>query len=68
MDDLIEALTIFRKYAMEEHPTLCEHDVLMISNVVPGDLTEEDAKRLDELSFFWNESYDCFVSFRFGSA
>lgn len=33
MKKLIEALTIFAKYADVERPTHCEHDVLMIMQV-----------------------------------
>lgn len=68
MKDLIEALTIFLKYKDEYSPTHCEHDVLYVVGITKEEVSEEDTKRLDELSFIWDESYDCWISFRFGSA
>lgn len=66
MDDLIEALTIFRKYANPDYPTHCEHDTLWIC-IDPELVTDEDdIKRLDELGFFLSD--DGFQSFKFGSA
>lgn len=65
MDDLIEALQIFRKYSTAYNPTHCEHDILMIMDV-PEDIEEKD--RLDELGFHWDKEYGCWVSYRFGSA
>lgn len=69
MDDLIEALTIFRKYKNVARPTHCEHDVLMIMAVTQDEVSAEDQKRLGELGFLWS-AYDdgCWQSFRFGSA
>lgn len=65
MNDLIEALQIFSKYISEDtyNPTHCEHDKFMV--MAPENVSKEDRKRLDELSFFWND--DCWNSFRFGS-
>lgn len=65
MDDLIEALTIFRKYSNEKWPTSCNHDELSVF-VDPDVVSDDDKKRLEELSF---KPDDCggFVSFRFGS-
>jgi hypothetical protein len=68
MKDLIEALQIFLKYRNDEFPTHCEHDVMMIMDVEKYEVTEEDAKRLDELGFCWVDEYDCWGSYRFGSA
>jgi uncharacterized protein CbrC (UPF0167 family) len=68
MDDLIEALQIFRKYKNEKWPTHCEHDVLYIMAVTKDEVSEEDQKRLDELGFTYGESDDAWISFRFGSA
>lgn len=67
MDDLIKALTIFRKYANEENPIHCEHDVLMIMGVQEGQLTEKDLVAVKELGFLWGGD-DGWISFRFGSA
>lgn len=69
MDQLIEALTIFRKYKNVRHPTHCEHDVLMIMAVTQDEVSDEDQKRLDELGFHWSDADDgCWASYRFGSA
>lgn len=68
MKDLIEALQIFSKYTDTKYPTHCEHDILMIMEVDEDSVTEDEAKRLDELGFFWSEEYECWASFRFGSA
>lgn len=65
MEDLIEALQIFLKYSKDKYPTHCEHDQLHV-NVDPNKVSEEDKKRLEELSFTPDE-FDGFKSFRFGS-
>ena len=67
MDDLIEALQIFKKYKNEKWPTRCEHDELIIVDIDESEVSSEDKQRLDELGFFWSED-ECFLSFRFGSA
>lgn len=67
MKDLIEALQIFLKYGNPYSPTHCEHDILMVS-VHNEDLDPADVARLEELGFHWNDEYDCWASFRFGSA
>ena len=67
MNDLIEALQLFRKYANEKWPTHCEHDEMWIMGVGREMVSDADHKRLDELGFFWSEE-DCYKSFRFGSA
>lgn len=67
MKDLIEALTIFLKYQDDRNPTHCEHDVMMVA--VPRDgVSAEDVERLSVLSFNWSSHYDCWISYRFGSA
>lgn len=68
--DLIEALTIFLKYGNPEHPTHCEHDELTICGIDPALVSDEDKKRLEELSFLHDDDWveDCFISYRFGSA
>jgi hypothetical protein len=68
LDELIEALQIFRKYGNLVNPTHCSHDLLTVM-IDPELVSEEDKKRLDELGFFVGEEFDdCFTSFRFGSA
>jgi hypothetical protein len=69
MKDLIEALTIFAKYAAVRNPTHCEHDVLCIMEIGKDEVSESDQKRLGELGFIWAESDGgAWISFRFGSA
>jgi hypothetical protein len=69
MKDLIEALQIFAKYipAFDDSSwTACDHDVLYVC--CPEELvSEEDVRRLEELSFILNEDDGGFMSFRFGS-
>lgn len=69
MKDLIEALTIFAKYQNRYAPTHCEHDVMLVVGIAEDVVTPEDRKRLEDLGFFWSaEEYECWASFRFGSA
>lgn len=69
MKDLIEALSILMKYQKADTyaPTHCEHDVLLVM-AVPQELPKEETERLDALGFIWMGEYDCWGSFRFGSA
>jgi hypothetical protein len=74
MGDLIEALTILKKYVKADNdyaklaPTHCEHDVFMVlAGIKEGAVSKEDEKRLGELGFNWSEEYGCWASFRFGS-
>lgn len=69
MDDLIKALTIFRKYMGGDHsyPTACEHDTLYV-NCDPEKVSDEDKAILEGLGFFPDKDLeDCFCSFRYGS-
>ena len=70
MDDLIEALTILRKYGNPKYPTHCEHAILTICDIDPAGVSDDDKKRLDELGFHvsdqWGEAQ--FVSYKFGGA
>lgn len=67
MNDLIEALGIFSKYAQPEYPTQCAHDTLYV-NVDPALVSGADRARLEELGFFTSGEEDRgFMSFRFGS-
>ena len=68
MKDLIEALQIFLKYKDEGWPTNCTHDTLAIVGITKKEVSKEDRKRLDELGFFWSDSDECWMSYRFGSA
>jgi hypothetical protein len=68
--DLIEALNIFSKYTDTdtEWPTNCSHDWLGIMQVRRDQPSEAEVNRLDELGFLWSDEFDCWGSFRFGSA
>ena len=69
MNSLIEALQILSKYQKETYsPTHCEHDVLLVVDVAKDAPSETDLQRLDELGFRWISEFDCWGSFRFGSA
>jgi hypothetical protein len=68
MKNLIEALQIFCKYKDLGWPTACEHDILMIMGVTKDEVSAEDQTRLDELGFFWEDSDECWASFKYGSA
>ena len=50
MDNLIEALTIFRKYSDEKRCFCCIHDVFIV-HVDPDKVSKADKTRLEELSF-----------------
>jgi hypothetical protein len=64
MDDLIEALTILRKYGNPSYPTHCEHDELTIA-ISPELVSPEDLQRLEKLGVHPDD--ESFCSFRFGS-
>ena len=68
MENLIKALQIFLKYGNPDYPTHCEHDILMICGINVEDVSDEDKEKLNELEFFFNSEFDCFTSFRYGSA
>lgn len=68
MDELIEALTILKKYLLPgnvNYPTLCCHDELHVC--ATNDVTPEERERLDVLGFHWSESDDNWYSFKYGS-
>lgn len=67
MDDLIEALTILRKYGNPENPTYCAHDELYFC-VDPTSVAPADINRLRELDVLPDFNQSCFYSFRYGSA
>lgn len=63
MDDLIEALTILRRYDNPVSPTHCEHDTLLVM-VDPALVSDEDLERLKQLGFIPSEPEYGFVSFQ----
>ena len=68
MENLIKALQIFLKYGNPKYPTHCEHDQLSIMEITKEMVSDEDIEELDKLGFFWSESEECFISFKYGSA
>lgn len=68
MDKLIQALEIFKKYKNLDYPTHCEHDVLLVVGIEHSEISGEDILILEDLGFRWMQEYDCFGSFRYGSA
>lgn len=70
MNDLIKALQIISSYMVEDvyAPTHCEHDILYLHvGLDKHQISEADLAELDKLGFSWNDEFDCFYSFRFGS-
>lgn len=68
MDDLIKALQIFQKYRDESRPTICDHDILIITSITEDEISQEDRKTLNDLGFDWDENEEYWYSFKFGSA
>lgn len=66
MDELIEALQIFRNYTDAEYPISCDIDILRV-DVSPEIVTAADTDRLLELGFEPDEDADMFYSYKFGS-
>lgn len=66
MDELIKALQLMRTRANPSSPFHCEHDELHVM-VDPELFTPEEIAQLDEWGFFIGE-YNCFQSFKYGSA
>lgn len=40
----------------------------MVKDIAEAELSDEDKEQVEKLSFFWNEEYDCWISYRFGCA
>ena len=71
MDELIEALNIFKRYLNKEdyaytYPTNCYHGEMRVS-VHPKNVSDEDEIRLQELGFQPDYYYGNFVSVKYGS-
>ena len=66
-DEILDAIHIFKKYGNPDRPFHCAHDTLMVC-ISPEVVSEGDKALLDELGFFPNDEYNCFQSFRYGSA
>jgi hypothetical protein len=69
MDDLIEALTIFRKYENAGWPLDCMDCELRITEINPDDVDKADIEKLATLGFSVSrDEGGYFYSIRFGSA
>lgn len=66
MDDLIEALKIFKKYTDAEYPCWCIQDEFHIC-VDPDEVSDEDKEKLEELGFEVDDYSNDFCSFKYGS-
>jgi hypothetical protein len=66
VDDLIEALGIFRRYSDTKFPTHCEHDVMYVA-VPPDNMKPSHIARLKTLGFNITDSGEMFESTLFGS-
>jgi transposase len=61
MENLIEALNIFKKYRNIDKPITCALKTLMIKEITKKMVSKEDQKRLNELDFKWDEEYSCWI-------
>lgn len=70
LSELIDALTLLRKYGDPTSPTHCEHDTLMICGIEPSQVSEEDTAKLEEMGFIVGNEFgeEAFISYRYGSA
>ena len=61
LDKLIEAFLIFKKYMNDDMSTRvsAEHDIVY-AGPDPIDVSEKDKKRLEELGWYPDKSFDCF--------
>ena len=68
MKELIEALNILLKYGNSYYPTTCGRDVLMICDIDPDKVSQEDVEKLYSLGFFISEEYGepMFKSYKYG--
>jgi hypothetical protein len=67
MEKLILALQIFLKYGNEEFPTHCEHDVLRVYGYDCEKISTSDIVSLKEYGFDWDDEFECFYSYKYGS-
>lgn len=69
MKDLIKALQILLPYCNDtRNPTNCSHDEFFVGAGIQLHLVSEaDIAQLEELGFDWNDEYEGFTSYRFGS-
>lgn len=73
MDDLIEALNIFKKYVTPgtygwNKPFHGWNDTLYVTCCKWSEISEEDRTRLEELDFFYSKECGSIISYRFGSS
>lgn len=69
LEDLIKALHIFLKYGNPKYPTRCENELLIIREIKPSVVSDQDKQALMELGFEISEEWDdgTFVSYEYGS-
>lgn len=61
MENLIEALNIFKKYKNNDDPIMCALRTLMINHVTKKMVSKEDQEKLNELGFEWDDDYKCWL-------
>ena len=59
---LIEGLTILEKYGGDDD-CAAEHDIIYAGSTPADKMSKEDAKRLDELGWHWDDEFDCWARF-----
>lgn len=62
MSHIIEGLNLFFKYE-GDGPVSAEHDKFCAGFTRPEDMSVEDAKKLDELGWFWEEDVQSWARF-----
>jgi hypothetical protein len=69
LESLIKALQIFLKYGNPAYPTRCVDEMLIIKEVDPSMVSDQDKKELAELGFEITDQWDdgTFVSYYYGS-
>lgn len=64
MDDLIEALQIFKKYTDKQDIISCEDSVLIIK-IEPYEVSYTDCRTLEKLGFSANHDKNNFISYQY---
>lgn len=64
LSTLLEGMQILNKYMGKvEGECAAEHDIIYLPGPSKEELSAEDAKRLDDLGFFFDDQYDSWARF-----
>lgn len=63
ISQLREGLTILEKYCGRDDPCVVGHDIIYAGGVEASKMSDEDAKRIDELGWHWDDEFDCWARF-----